>query len=276
MQDSQSLREDAYVMGRSAAEYERLAVQARAWDDATRLAISQTGLRSGMSALDVGCGTGAAMRLMAEVVGSRGRVTGIDTDARIGNMALDRLRAEGPDVYAFVEADVSRDPGINGGPFDLVFARLFFFHMSEPVRTLNWLWQWVKPGGALLVMDYDMTVVKSSPPNELFSRAMKIMLDTFIATGKDIEIGWRIPVLFRQSDVGIPDWCGAYGIVEHKSSAGGMLRLVLTSLRKAAIERGVAKASTLDEIDSKLSKIPAGAFFGRWPDMVATLKRKTS
>jgi len=264
-----------HVLNRNAAEYERLSAQARAWGPATRQALGQSGLSSGMSALDVGCGTGAVMRLMAELVGPTGRVTGIDSDRSIGEEGVKRLRNEGPDIFAFVQADI-RDLGrVAGGPFDLVFARLLLIHLPEPLTILRRLWEWVRPGGTLLIMDYDMTVCRSLPANATVDRALDLMRGIFTGSGKDIEIGTRMPALFMQAGIGDADRCDVSGVVMPETGGGGMLRALLASLRNAAIEHSVADAKAMYEIDFQLSRLPPGGF-GRWPDLVATQKRKAN
>src|SRR5687768_4400127 len=108
MNESQNplLQEDGYALVRCEREYRRLAAQAQVWERTTRRVLDQVSLRFGARALDVGCGTGDTMRLLAERVGSRGRVTGIDVDSRLGDTLLAQLRIERPDVYRFIAADV--------------------------------------------------------------------------------------------------------------------------------------------------------------------------
>jgi len=75
------LRED-YVLGHSAEEYERLRRQARRPEPVTRRLFRAIGLQPGWKCLDLGCGPGETMRLMGEVVGPSGEVTGLDRDAK--------------------------------------------------------------------------------------------------------------------------------------------------------------------------------------------------
>ena len=79
-------------------ENQRMALQARVWEPATRRALQQAGLAAGQSALDVGCGACDVMRLMAEQVGEGGRVTGLDIDAPRAVQALTALQRQGPAV----------------------------------------------------------------------------------------------------------------------------------------------------------------------------------
>ena len=58
-----------YVMGRTSEEYERLRRQSKILAAITRSVLDRAGLTSGMRCLDVGCGAGEVMRLMAEMVG---------------------------------------------------------------------------------------------------------------------------------------------------------------------------------------------------------------
>src|SRR5262249_51237808 len=141
------------------------------WEPSTRLALERVGLAAGASVLDAGCGPGEAMRLMAERVAANGSVVGLDMDANLGAVALEALRRRGPDVYRFVQGDVTQMPSIGGAPFDLVFARLLLFHMVQPAYILQRLWQWVKPGGVLLVMDYDTTGIRSLPQHPAVERS---------------------------------------------------------------------------------------------------------
>lgn len=95
-----------YLMGRTSAEYQRLRMQAEVWDEATKRLLLKAGLRAGMSCLDLGCGPGQVMRLMNEIVGPEGSVTGVDVDGNIGREALDMLRVTSSGQYAFHEMDV--------------------------------------------------------------------------------------------------------------------------------------------------------------------------
>ena len=114
-----------------------------------------------------------AMRLLADFVGPTGRVIGVDSDKRVGEEGIDRLRSEGPDIFSFIQADLENLTQVRGAPFDLVFARLLVLHIADPVKTLRHFWDWVKPGGTLLVMDYDMTAARAITSNAIVDRAIE-------------------------------------------------------------------------------------------------------
>ena len=67
--EARKLNPDGYIHTRDADEYQRLRDQALMWQGATEALLGQIGLGAGMSALDVGSGPGAVMRLMANRVG---------------------------------------------------------------------------------------------------------------------------------------------------------------------------------------------------------------
>jgi ubiquinone/menaquinone biosynthesis C-methylase UbiE len=126
--------------------------------------LDQVGIGPGMRCLDVGCGPGEVMRLMAERVGASGQVTGVDNDGRLGREALEVLGATVPGRFEFVHTDVEATEELPGGPFDLVYSRLLLFHLRDPVAMLSRLYAWTRPGGVMLVHDYDTGAIGVWPP----------------------------------------------------------------------------------------------------------------
>jgi SAM-dependent methyltransferase len=265
---------DDYVLGHSQREYQRLVLQARVWEPSTRLALERVGLAAGARALDVGCGPGEAMRLMAERVAATGSVVGLDLDANLGTVALDALRKRGPDVYRFVAGDIAQMESVTGAPFDLVFARLLLFHMHQPAQILQRLWQWVKPGGVLLVMDYDTTGIRSLPQHPAIERSLRLITDAFRRAGRDIEIGSRMPCLFDAAGIGAPDGCDVTSVILPAAPSTTMLRELLVSLRSLVIRSRLADVAALDNLDRELQLAGGSNGYLRWPDMVATWKHK--
>ena len=81
-------------------------------------------LRPGMDVLDVGCGTGAVTRILAERV-SPGRVVGIDLSEERLSIARDLAEEQEVPNVEYVRADV-RDLDLEGGRFDLTYSRCLF------------------------------------------------------------------------------------------------------------------------------------------------------
>ena len=140
---------DDYVLGRTQEEYERLRAQARVWAQATGRLLDQVELARGARCLDAGCGPGETMRQLAQRVGPAGEVVGVDVDAALGAQSVDLLHAAGHRQCSFAPVDLERRDPIPGAPFDLVYARLLLFHVSDPVAVLRRLWDAVAPGGHL-------------------------------------------------------------------------------------------------------------------------------
>jgi ubiquinone/menaquinone biosynthesis C-methylase UbiE len=90
-----SARTDEYVLGHTPEEYERLRDQASMWEPDTARLLDRIGLSDGDRCLDVGCGPGETMRLMAERVGAAGEVVGLDADVTLGRQAVEMLHAAG-------------------------------------------------------------------------------------------------------------------------------------------------------------------------------------
>jgi hypothetical protein len=124
-------------------------------------------------------------------------------------------------------------------------------------------------------MDFDLTTARSLPQHPVSKRANSLMCDLFRGLGKDVEIGTRMPSLFREAGVGLPDGCDAWSHIWPNEGGGGMVRAVLAGLRKASLAAKLVDASTLDELDSELASIAPDQYLVRAPDMVATWRRKS-
>ncbi|MBV8832963.1 MAG: methyltransferase domain-containing protein [Acidobacteriaceae bacterium] len=71
---------DPYVLATGAATVRRLHVLHNIYSLAGKRILLQAGLTEGMRVADFGCGVGVVTRMLAQIVGPSGSVTGIDVD----------------------------------------------------------------------------------------------------------------------------------------------------------------------------------------------------
>ena len=109
--------------------------------------VEAVGARPGDRALDLGCGNGAATRVLADAVGSGGSVVGLDLSPAMVERARQALGDSATPVTLLV-GDAS-DPDLPAASFDVVTASLVLFFLPEPAAALS---RWVRllaPGGRI-------------------------------------------------------------------------------------------------------------------------------
>jgi SAM-dependent methyltransferase len=260
--------DDGYILGRTEAEYARLKAQARVWEPVTLRVLAAAGLARGMRCLDAGCGPGEAMRLIARTVGPKGHVTGLDVDAPLGRHMLAELRREEGGSFDFVAADVTRGEAVPGAPFDLVFARLLLCHMTDPVAAVRALAAQLRPGGGLVLMDYDLTRLASRPEDPGLARAFEVIVRTFERSGRCPDAGLRLAEFLRSAGLPPPEGGEVAGLYAPIRVIGPMARSVIASLAQGAVALGVASAAEIDEVTARVAALEAkDRIFGLGPLM---------
>ncbi len=255
-------------------EHRRLAIQSQVWGAVTRRALERVSLPRGGQILDVGCGACDVMQLLGEQVGNTGRVTVMNSDEQLIDKVHAQMDGECRQLYRFITGSVTDDACDPGGPFDLVFARLLLLHLPDPTAALRKLWQWVRPGGVLLIMDYDLTGMRSVPQHPTIERVLRLINAAFRRAQCDIEIGSRMPALFGDAGIGSPDECEVHSVILPGARSTNMLREMLGSLSPIMLANQIADEAALARIDQELSGVGFDAHFLRWPDLTATWKRE--
>ena len=265
-----------YLMGRTSAEYQRLRAQAALWEPSTIRALDAIGLQEGMTCLDAGCGPGEVMRLLGTRVGPTGHVMGVDVDESLGEESLNILKATVGDQFSFQALDLETSTDFPNAPYDLVYARLTLIHTRNPVAVLRRLWDVVKPGGFLLIQDYDMSYAHIYPAMWAFQEFQNVLFHTFDAGGKDYRIGSRMPRLFVEAGIGAPTGTDVYGILEPLQRIYPMLLAVYQSLLPIALRVGVTTEAQSNRFMQELPEYANGGdyYTGGWPLMIATWKQK--
>ena len=95
-----------YVLGYTDREQLRLIRQARVLAPVTEHFLRDAGIGSGMRVLDIGCGMGDVAMIVAQLVGSAGRVVSIDLDQASIETAQRRASNMGLDNTTFYRADI--------------------------------------------------------------------------------------------------------------------------------------------------------------------------
>ena len=213
--------------------------------------------RPGDSVLDIGCGFGDASVQLAEIVGSAGRVLGVDAAPRFVEAARQEASEAGVDNVRFEVADVETTKFPDR--FDLAFSRFGTMFFANPVAAVRNVREALRPGGRLV-----MVVWRAKVENDWIYRAQTIterfvtkpeeydeptcgpgpfsMANADTTTGILVAAGFR-DITLRRNDMPIKlgsDVDEAVGLAMSLGPAGEILRLA--GDRAAHLHEPIAQA----------------------------------
>jgi len=107
-------------------------------------------LKAGMTAVDLGCGTGVFSLPLAALVGPAGRVYAVDKS----NAMLDFLRARDTDAGIFlIQSDVM-ETHIPPGAADFCLLAFILHEVTKPGHLMAEAAQLLRPGGSAVVVEW--------------------------------------------------------------------------------------------------------------------------
>jgi ubiquinone/menaquinone biosynthesis C-methylase UbiE len=140
------------------------------WDYFGRRTIEMASLPMGSRVLDVCCGAGGSALPAAEVVGSKGKVIGVDVAQALLELARRRAAQRNLTNIEFELGDMLalRFPGES---FDAVVCVFGIFFVPDMEMAVRELWRCVRPGGQLAVTTWGPNFFE--PANSAFWRSIK-------------------------------------------------------------------------------------------------------
>ena len=137
-------------------------------------------IKKGMSVLDVGCGWGDMSLQVAEIVGPKGRVVGIDCVDAFLEEARKDAAAKGLSNVQFSRGDA--EVALPESEFDYVVARFGTMFFTNPVAALRRMRMALKPGGQMTHI-----VWRRREDNPAWQEAKEITLRHLPPPGEDAD-----------------------------------------------------------------------------------------
>jgi SAM-dependent methyltransferase len=162
-----------------------------------RASIHALGLAPGDAALDVGCGAGDDVRLLADVVGPTGRAVGIDSSEEL--LAEARARAAPRLGVEFIAADAHAMPFADDA-FAAARVERALQHVADPLAVVTEMARVVRPGGRIIAMEPDWdTIAVSSADLQATRAAVRAAADRI----PHPDAGRRLPEWFVRARIDV-------------------------------------------------------------------------
>ncbi len=163
-------------------------------------------LQPGDHVLDIGSGPGLLLQEMAEIVGLRGRICGLDVSEDMVEMARQQC-LDFPQVYVN-EGGAEKLPYPDAS-FDAVVMTQVLEYVADPMATLREIYRVLKPGGRVVILDTDWgSVIWNTEDRDRMARVLR-------AWDEHLEDPWLpqslIPKL-RQAGLTY-EWCRVFPLV---------------------------------------------------------------
>jgi len=224
LDDKQAREHAARLELRAGAESE---IAAR--DDYVRL----LGVAPGERVLDVGCGSGAVTRTLAQRVAPGGRAVGLDASTALLKVARELANKAGLGaIIEFKDGDCRALP-FPDASFDAVVAATTLSHVPDPRRALAEMVRVTRPGGRVGVFDVDGDLTLFAHPDRELTRRIVLAYS---------DLGWVNGWLAR----GLPALLVELGIVNVR--ARGFMPLESGGYYANRAERSAEAAATAGAI----------------------------
>jgi len=139
---------------------DRLESEGREVFDFRNEIVATIGIEAGQAVADVGAGTGLYEPLLAAAVGPAGKVYAVDIVPQFIEYITEKAAERGLDQ---VEARLSKEDSIDlpAGSVDVVFISDAYHHFENYEAMLRSIHRALKPGGKLVVAEFDRVAGKS-------------------------------------------------------------------------------------------------------------------
>jgi len=119
----------------------------------------------GSAVLEVGCGTGVFLPLLARAVGPAGRVVGLDHAATFVEEARRRVAADGLAATVTVEEGDAYHLPFPDATFDAAHCERVLMHLGDPTAVLREMRRVVRPGGRIVAVEPDWGGLRMDHPD---------------------------------------------------------------------------------------------------------------
>jgi SAM-dependent methyltransferase len=224
-------------------ERARLAGIESLWDPGSQRLLDGLGIGAGWRCLEVGAGGGSLVDWMA---GRGATVLAIDIDTRfVEPLASDAVEIRRVDI---------RTDELPEREFNLVHARLVLEHLTERRQILDRLVAALRPGGWMVIEDYDWTGLGFEDDDPRFDRVAEAIITFMQQAGFEPRYGRR--VVADMAAAGLTDVRGEGRtlIIDSHSPGFDFFRLSFESLRDAVVDSGLLSREDADAAAARFAE----------------------
>jgi ubiquinone/menaquinone biosynthesis C-methylase UbiE len=183
---------EGYILGNRDSEIARLEIQANLFEPLTKQTLLNAGLKTGMSCIDIGCGSGSVTRLMAKIVGESGRVVGVDIDDRYLEYCNSSISSR--QNVEFIHDDICKSQLGSKEKFDIVYSRFTFHHLPDRKEAVRSMKRLTKKRGIVMIQDLDHAPGSwlCYPENKVFNTLRELYVALLRRGGGDPLAGRKL------------------------------------------------------------------------------------
>jgi ubiquinone/menaquinone biosynthesis C-methylase UbiE len=250
-----------YVLDGGDEDIKRLLMISELLADHARAACHRVGVEDGWRAIECGCGPLGALAALAEMVGSSGRVLGLDFSEGAVRQAKTVVETVGLRNVEVVLGDIHHlDVTTLGGPFDVAYTRQFLMHQTDPVYTLTRIADLLRPGGWLIAQEPFRTPPwRAHPAISALGAHWELLYESVERAGTPHESVEDLPRSARAAGLEVATMSGFFSVLP--ANIGLEIAIAnMSVVRERALQMGVATDQDIEDILTSLRAAERGHY----------------
>ena len=250
-----------YVLDSSDEDLQRLLSIAELSAEPTRTAFRKIGMKPGWRVIDCGCGPLGALAVMAEMVGPKGRVVGIDFSEPAVQRARSIASTLGLDNVEVRVGDIhDLDGQALGSAFDLAYTRLFLVHQRDPAQTMQRIAALLRPGGWIVAHEpLRSPPPRSSPRLDALTTYWELLYDMVERLGAPEGSVDGLARRAREAGLEVVETSGFFQIVPPELGFD-LHASTIAAAKSRAIQSGVGSGDEIDALERALRAAKDGGY----------------
>lgn len=189
-----------YLLGDGVSESARLKAQSRLWDPVTAELLDRVGIKQGWRVLEVGPGQGSVQTMLR--ARTQSPIDAVEPSPAFAAAVRRTLARDAVGFGRMWESPLA-DADLPAKHYDVIYARWVFLFLPEPERHVQQMVRALKPGGQLVVQDYQRDTLSMVPTPPHWDAFLEADAAFFASQGGYANIGGLLPAMFERAGLTI-------------------------------------------------------------------------